>query len=80
MTGNIIEIGSLLLGATAFVYLGFHQFYLEKNVEELERKGKLSSEVAARIRNKPMRRTGWMSIAAGIAFAVLAVMQAIRPG
>jgi hypothetical protein len=64
----------MLLGAVAFIGLGLHQFHLRKHVDELERVGKLTSEAAARIRKKPMRRTGWICVAAGMCFLLLSFL------
>jgi hypothetical protein len=65
---------SFLLGTAAFFYIGWHQFYLRRNADHLERRGKLSSEAVARIRKKPMRLIGWVCISAGVAFLALAFM------
>ena len=65
---------SLLLGSAAFFYLGYQQFYLRKNVDQLQRQGRLTAEGAARIRRKPMRLIGWICIAAGIMFGILAFL------
>jgi hypothetical protein len=65
---------SYLLGTAAFFYIGWHQFYLRRNVDRLERAGKLSSEAAARIRKKPMRLIGCLCLSAGLAFLALAFM------
>jgi hypothetical protein len=77
MTDNIETLG-LLLGAAAFLYLGFHQFHLSKNVDELERRGKLHPDAAARVRKKPMRKIGWRLIAAGCFFVILAFVHFVR--
>ena len=63
---------SLLLGTAAFFYLAYRQFYLRQNVNQLERRGKLTSDAAARIRKKPMRLIGWICITAGVMFGILA--------
>ena len=62
----------LLLGAAAFIYLGYKQFSLRQNVDRLERAGQLPPDAAMRIRKKPMRLIGWTCITAGVAFAILA--------
>jgi hypothetical protein len=64
----------MLLGAVAFIGLGIHQFHLRKHVDELERAGKVTAEAAARIRRKPMRRAGWICVAAGICFLFLSFL------
>jgi len=64
----------LLLGAAVFVYLGYQQFYLRQNVDQLERQGRLTSEAAARIRKKPMRLIGCVCITAAVMFAILAFL------
>jgi hypothetical protein len=47
---------------------------LRKHVDELERAGKVTAEAAARIRRKPMRRAGWICVAAGICFLFLSFL------
>ncbi len=65
-----------LLATAAFLYLGIHQFKLRRNVDELERTGKLPRDAAARVRKKPMRLIGWTCIAAALGFLVLAFIHA----
>jgi len=63
------------IGAAMFFYAGYPQFYLRRNVDQLERTGKLDSNVAARIRQKPMSLIGWMGIIAGCGFLFLAFVR-----
>ncbi len=60
-----------LIGAALFFYTGYHQFYLRRNVDQLERLRKLTTEAAARVRKKPMRLIGWTCLIAGAGFAFL---------
>ena len=60
-----------LLGAALFLYTGYHQFFLLRNVDQLERSGKLTAEAAARVRKKPMRLIGGICLLAGAAFLLL---------
>jgi hypothetical protein len=57
-----------VVAAVMCFYLGYRQFYLRKNLDMLEREGKLQSDAAARIRKKPMVLLGWMGIVAGVGF------------
>jgi hypothetical protein len=43
-----------LLAAALFAYEGCRQLYRCKNVDRLEQEGKIPSDVAARLRKKPM--------------------------
>jgi hypothetical protein len=43
-----------LLAAALFAYEGCRQLYRTKNVDRLEQEGKIPSDVAARLRKKPM--------------------------
>jgi hypothetical protein len=58
-----------------FIYLGYRQFYLRKNVDELEHDGKIKPDAAARIRKKPLVLLGWMGIVAGIGFFAKAFLR-----
>jgi hypothetical protein len=60
-----------LIGAALFFYAGCHQFYLRRNVDQLERAGRLTPEAANRVRKKPMRLIGWMCCVAGGGFVLL---------
>ena len=60
-----------LVGAALFLYTGYHQFYLRRNVDQLERSGRLTTEAAARVRKKPMRLIGWICVIAGAGFLLL---------
>lgn len=64
-----------LIGAALFFHTGFHQFYLRRNVDQLERAGKLTSDAAARIRRKPMRLIGCAGLIAGAGFLLLAFVR-----
>ena len=59
-----------LLALALFVHGGLRQLYLAKNVDTLEREGKISADMAARIRKKPMKLIGWTLICIGTAFFV----------
>ena len=48
----------------------FRQLYLVRNVDALKRDGKVAPDIAARIRNKPMKVIGWGSVCVGVAFFV----------
>ena len=64
-----ISIGRFVIGLVAlvvFVYEGIRQMYRAKHVDRLEREGKIPSDMAARIRKKPMRLIGWSMIIFGI--------------
>ncbi len=63
---------SLVVGAAAFFYLGYQQFHLRQNVDQLEQQGKLTPAAAARIRKKPMRLIGGICMTAGVMFGILA--------
>ena len=68
-----IDYRSAIIGVLAlavFVYGGIRQLYLAKNIDTLEREGKIPTDMAARIRKKPMRLIGWGLICAGTAFFV----------
>jgi hypothetical protein len=60
-----------LVGAIAFICMGCHQFYLRKNVDRLERQGKVTPEAAVRIRKKPMALIGCILVLAGLGFLAL---------
>jgi len=60
-----------LIGAALFLYTGYHQFYLRRNVDQLERSGRLTAEAATRVRRKPMRAIGWLCLIAGAGFLLL---------
>ncbi len=64
-----------LIGAALFFYTGYHQFYLRRNVDQLERSGKLTPEAAIRVRKKPMRLIGWMCFFAGAGFVFLSFVR-----
>lgn len=64
-----------LIGAALFFYTGFHQFYLRRNVDQLERAGKLTPDAAARIRRKAMRLIGCAGLIAGAGFLLLAFVR-----
>jgi hypothetical protein len=52
-------IGNLIIGVVAFVvcdYEGWRQMYRAKPVDRLEREGQIPSDMATRIRKKPMKR------------------------
>ena len=69
----IIDYRSVIIGVLAlvvFVHHGFRQLYLARNVDTLEREGKIEADVATRIRKKPMKLIGWGSVCVGIAFFV----------
>ena len=51
----------------SFLYLGFHQLYLAKHVDRLEREGKITADSAARVRKKPMKLIGCVLIGSGVA-------------
>jgi len=57
-----------LLAFSVFTYEGFRQMYRAKHVDRLEREGKIPSDIAARIRRKPMRLIGWGLIVGGLLF------------
>jgi hypothetical protein len=59
-----------LLALAVFVHGGIRQLYLAKNVDTLEREGKIPTDMAARIRKKAMKLIGWGLICAGTAFFV----------
>jgi hypothetical protein len=68
-----IDYRSVIVGVLAlavFVHGGIRQLYLAKNVDALEREGKIPPDMAARIRKKPMKLIGWALICAGTAFFV----------
>ena len=60
-----------LLGAALFFYFGYHQFYLRRNVDQLERSGRLTPDTATRIRKKPMRLIGCVFFVASAALLLL---------
>jgi hypothetical protein len=64
-----------LIGAALFFYTGFHQFYLARNVDQLERAGKITHDAAIRIRRKPMRLIGCAGLFAGAGFLLLAFVR-----
>ena len=64
-----------LLGAALFFYFGYHQFYLQRNVDQLERSGRVTPDTAARIRKKPMRLIGSIFFVAGAAFLLLSFIR-----
>jgi len=47
-----------VLAFSAFTYEGFRQMYRAKHVDRLEHEGKITADVAARIRKKPMKFIG----------------------
>jgi hypothetical protein len=58
----VVDYRSVIVWALAPVVLvhhGFRQLYLAKNVDTLEREAKISADVAARIRKKPMKLIDW---------------------
>jgi len=55
------------------VYEGCRQMRRAKHVDRLEREGKISPDMAARIRKKPMKLIGWGLILFG-AFILLKEM------
>jgi len=57
-----------LLAFSVFTYEGFRQMYRAKHVDRLEREGKIPSDIAARIRRKPMWLIGWGLIVGGLLF------------
>lgn len=64
-----ISIGRFVIGLAAlvvFVYEGIRQMWRAKHVDRLEKDGKIPSDMAARIRKKPMRLIGWSMIIFGI--------------
>ena len=63
-----------LLGFAVFTYEGFRQMYRARHVDRLEREGKIPSDMAARIRKKPMTLIGWASIAGGVAVLVVSIL------
>jgi hypothetical protein len=73
-----IPIGNLIIGAVAFVvfgYEGWRQMHRAKHVDRLEREGKISPVMAARIRKKPMKLIGWGLIL----FGTLILLKEIIP-
>ncbi len=64
-----------LVAAALFFHLAYRQFYLHRNVDQLERDGKLTPDAAARIRRKPMKLIGWMGIIGGIGLLAKAFFQ-----
>jgi hypothetical protein len=64
-----------LIGAALFFYTGFHQFYLSRNVDQLERTGKITRDAAARIRRKPMRLIGCAGLFAGAGMLLAAFVR-----
>jgi hypothetical protein len=68
-----VDYRSVIVGLFAlalFVHGGLRQLYLAKNVDTLEREGKIPADMAARIRKKPMKLIGWTLICIGTAFFV----------
>jgi hypothetical protein len=68
-----IDYRSAIIGILAlvvFVSGGIRQLHLAKNVDSLEREGKIPADMVARIRKKPMRLIGWGLICAGAALFV----------
>jgi hypothetical protein len=64
-----ISIGRFVIGFAAlvvFVYEGIRQMYRAKHVDRLEKEGKIASDMAARIRKKPMWLIDWSMIIFGI--------------
>ena len=69
----IVDYRSVIIGVIALavgVHGGVRQLHLARNVDTLEREGKIGADMAARIRKKPMKLIGWTLICAGIAFFV----------
>lgn len=66
-----------LLGPAALIGLGCYQLYLRKNVEDLDRQGKIAPETAIRIRKKPMGLIGWTLILSGTILLALKAFQLI---
>jgi hypothetical protein len=64
-----------LLAAALFFYAGYHQFYLGRNVDRLERAGRLTPDTASRVRRKPMRLIGSLCLIAGAAFLLLGLIR-----
>ena len=66
-----VTIGNLVIGVAMFAvctYEGCRQIYRAKNVDRLEREGKIPPDMAARIRKKPMRLIGSVLIVGGLLF------------
>jgi hypothetical protein len=69
----IVDYRSVIVGVVAlvlFVHGGWRQLHLARNVDTLEREGKIAADMAVRIRKKPMKLIGWTLICLGIAFFV----------
>ncbi len=64
-----------LAGAALFFYTGYHQFFLHRNVDQLERSGRLTPQAAARVRKKPMLLIGCLGLVAGAGFLFLAFVR-----
>ena len=64
-----------LMGPSALIGLGCYQLYLRRYVEELERRGKVATETAIRIRKKPMALIGWALILSGTMLLALKAFQ-----
>ncbi len=64
-----------LVAAALFFYTGCHQFYLRRNVDQLERTGRLTPAAAARVRKKPMHLIGCLGLMAGAGFLFLAFVR-----
>jgi len=69
---NFIYFICDLIGTAIFFYAAYRRFYLCRNVDRLERAGKLKPRVAAWIRQNPKASSGWMWIIVGCSFLFLA--------
>ena len=66
-----IPIANLILGVVifaVFTFEGCRQIYRARHVDRLEQEGKIPSDMAARIRKKPMTLIGSGLILAGVFF------------
>jgi hypothetical protein len=66
-----ISIGKFVIGLAILavcIYEGRRQMYRAKHVDRLESEGEIPSDMATRIRKKPMRLLGWGLIVFGIIF------------
>ena len=62
-----------VLAFSVFTYEGFRQMHRAKHVDRLEREGKITADMAARIRRKPMRLIGWGLVCVGIVFLLQSI-------